>query len=308
MKRWVGNPPHCWKAAHYWKAARPESEARRGASEGRRASVPSALVALTIWEILWLAVVGLAAGTAGGFMGIGGSIIMIPAMAFLFHDRSWDNQHLYQASAMVVNFAVAVPAASQHRRAGAVPSEFVRLFVPATMVSIVAGVFISNLLASEGLRIVFAVFLVYVAATMGLRAWRGGSEDGSASARISAPRVLAVGASTGVAGGVLGIGGGVVSVPLAHALCRLPLRQCIGASATAMVFSAPMGAAMKLWTLGDHGASWRTAVVMGLALAPTAMLGGHMGARMTHRAPLGSLRVALSLLLLVMAGRMIGLY
>lgn len=288
------------------KCATPRSAGRRPLSEA--SPLPSPPVLLTVGEILALALIGVTAGTAGGLMGIGGSIIMIPAMAFLFHDRPWDNQHLYQASAMMVNLAVALPAASQHRRAGAIPHEFVRWFIPATMGAIVLGVFISNLLPSEQLRLVFALFLLYVAAEAALRAWRGSAEHDAGAARVTPPRVLAIGACTGIAGGVLGIGGGVISVPLAHTLCRLPLRRCIAASATAMVFSAPIGAAIKVWTLGEHGASWRTAIVMALALAPTAMLGGHFGARLTHRLPLRALRLTLSLLLLVMAARMFGLF
>jgi len=62
-----------------------------------------------------LALIGLAAGALGGLLGIGGSIIMIPALAIFLGD----DQHLYQAAAMVVNIAVALPAAIRHKRAGA---------------------------------------------------------------------------------------------------------------------------------------------------------------------------------------------
>ena len=66
-----------------------------------------------------LAAVGLLAGVLGGLLGVGGSILMIPAMVFLFADRYGpEGQHLYQAAAMIVNLFVVLPAVDRHRRAG----------------------------------------------------------------------------------------------------------------------------------------------------------------------------------------------
>ena len=65
-------------------------------------------------EILLLLSVGLVAGGLGGLLGIGGSVIMIPAMAILL---GWDF-HLAQAVAMTVNPAVALSATLKHQRNG----------------------------------------------------------------------------------------------------------------------------------------------------------------------------------------------
>ncbi|HSV26616.1 MAG TPA: TSUP family transporter, partial [Sedimentisphaerales bacterium] len=59
-----------------------------------------------------LIVIGLAMGLFGGGLGIGGSIVMIPALVWAFGE----NQHLWQASAMLCNFVVAVTAAIMHHR------------------------------------------------------------------------------------------------------------------------------------------------------------------------------------------------
>ncbi|NOT00406.1 MAG: TSUP family transporter, partial [Phycisphaerales bacterium] len=65
-------------------------------------------------ETVWLGIIGLAAGLLGGLLGIGGSIVMIPAMTEVLGA----NQHLYQASALMVSFFVGAPALVQHLRAG----------------------------------------------------------------------------------------------------------------------------------------------------------------------------------------------
>jgi len=260
------------------------------------------------WSIAVLLVVGLVAGIAGGMLGIGGSVVMIPALAFVFRGRTWDDQHLFQAAAMIVNVVVALPAAVRHKRAGAVPWGFVRIFGIATLIAIGLGVWASNQLDNRPLRLIFAAFLVYVVAHTLYKLTKGEAEFAPEGERVTVPRAGSVGLVTGASAGLLGIGGGIVSVPLAHTLCRLPLKQCIAASAVVMVVSSTVGSVMKLATLGQHGFKWTDAVLMALALAPTALLGGWIGAGLTHRSSLRTLRLVFCALLVVMAGRMAGLY
>lgn len=252
--------------------------------------------------------IGIVAGCAGGMLGIGGSVIIIPAMAFIFHDRAWHNQHMYQGAAMIVNLAVSLPATIRHHRARAIPWPFVRYFIPVTMVAILAGVLVSNLFPAETLRIIFGVFLLYVAISTVLKASKGAPELAVGDAAITFPRCGSVGLATGLTAGILGIGGGLVSVPLAQLVCRLPLRQCIAASAAAMVCSAPIGAALKISTLSQHSARWTDALIVAAALTPTALVGGYIGAGLTHRLPLTTVRLTFAGIVIVMAGRMLGLY
>lgn len=209
---------------------------------------------------------------------------------------------------MIVNLAVALPAAVRHNREGAIPWPFVRLLVPVTIVAMLVGVLVSNRIPADSLSVIFGVFLLYVAATTARKAVQRKADFAPGQTIITAPRCGAIGIATGLAGGVLGIGGGLVSVPLSHALCCIPLRKCIAASAATMVISAPIGAALKVSTLSQHGAAWTGALTLGLILAPTMMLGGFVGAGLTHRLPLTIVRAAFAVLVVVMAGRMFGMY
>lgn len=265
-------------------------------------------MSITPIEIGTLLIVGLIAGLLGGLLGIGGSVIMIPAMVFLFHDRAWDNQHLYQAAAMVINIVVAVPAMRRHQQAGAVPGDYVRVFLPVTMVFMVAGVLLSNMLAGDLLRRCFAIFLLYVIVSVALKAFRRKADYSIEQARITPGRSAAIGVATGTIGGLIGIGGGIVSVPLAQVICKMPLRSAIAASASTMVFSSTLGAALKLATLSRLGVSWTQALAIAAALAPTALIGGHLGAGLTHKIPVNAMRLVMALVLIVMAARMFGLF
>ena len=260
-------------------------------------------------EIVILLMLGLVAGTLGGLLGIGGSIIMIPALVIIFGSRSWAEQHLFQAAAMLVNVAVAIPAALRHRRAGMLHKQLFRIMLPVTMVFIIVGVLVSDRIDGAVLQRLFALFLLYVVIVNVRRLLRRPAAPGMESPGVvDLPRGGVCGAVMGFMAGLLGIGGGGVAVPLIQMVCRLPLRQCIAVSANVMCLTAGVGALTKLSTLHQHDAEWQRAVVIAVILAPSAVLGGFCGAGLTHRLPLKWIRCAFVVVLLITAGKMGGVF
>lgn len=263
---------------------------------------------LHLLDIVWLALLGLLAGTLGGLLGIGGSIIAIPGLVLLFAARWPDSQHLFQAAAMIVNVFVAIPAAIRHRRAGAFRKDLFRIMLPATAVAIVLGALLSNQIPSDTLQILFGVFLLYVVFNMLRKAFSKRVDHAAGEARVTIPRGVTVGGAMGIMAGLLGIGGGGIAVPLAQMLCRLPLRQCIAVSANVMCFTAGIGAAIKVATLGDvsDGAlTWTDPVLLAIPLAPTAVIGGFIGAGLTHRIPVRATRIVFAIAMLAAAAKML---
>ena len=78
------------------------------------AAATLAAVPIDFTELAILAVIGLFAGVLGGLLGIGGSIVIIPVLVLALK-RDF---HLAQATAMLVNVCVAVPAVLTHQRSG----------------------------------------------------------------------------------------------------------------------------------------------------------------------------------------------
>jgi hypothetical protein len=261
------------------------------------------------WQIISLVSIGLVAGVLGGMLGVGGSIIMIPGMQIVLGPR----QHLYQASAMIVNVSVAIPAALRHYRNRMTIPKVLRWLIPSSVLSVLVGVHASNMAVFEGagsvyLAKIFAVFLVYV---IGYNIWRVvqfrrrmPAMDGLASDRIPAWRISVVGGLMGFMAGLLGIGGGALAVPLQQVLLRLPLKNAIANSACTMVFSAILGAIMKNATLGQAAALIGNSLLIAAALIPSAFIGGYLGAQLTHRLPNTPVRVAFLLLMVAAAWKM----
>ncbi len=251
-----------------------------------------------------IAGVGLAAGALGGLLGIGGSVVMIPALAIILGSKDPESQHLYQAAAMAVNIAVSAPAAAEHIRRGALHKRLFVWVLASALIAIVLGVLASDRMDGLTLRRVFAVFLVYVALNTILKLLRGTPELKPSQERVTPLRGSTVGGVMGFAAGLLGIGGGTLTVPLAQTLCRLPLKQCIAVSSAVMCITAAVGATMKIWTLPQHGFKPTHAIAIALLLTPTAVLGGGLGARLTHRLPLSAMRGVFIALLLAAAWKM----
>ena len=114
-------------------------------------------------EYVILAGVGILTGFFGGLLGIGGSTILIPALVFILGE----NQHLYQAAAMICSFFVGASAVVAHKKADVLMPSVLKWLIPAGAVGIVSGVWLSNTAIFAGdksyiLARAFGLFIVFV--------------------------------------------------------------------------------------------------------------------------------------------------
>jgi len=253
-------------------------------------------------ECFTLLAIGLVAGLTGGLLGVGGSVVMIPAMMLLLGPA----QHLYQGAAMIVNFFVVLPAVFEHRRAGAILTPIVRVTIPAAIAGVIAGVWLSAGFWFRGHHEVylsrpFGGFLLYVAAynvyrLLGDRHYA--DVDAQTARALPVWKIAAwVGIPTGLVGGLLGIGGGAIAVPLQQVLLRIPLRKAIANSATTILPLSLIGACYKNYCNAQVGIPFVASLHLALCLIPTAIIGGYLGGRITHLVPRRALRIAFILLM-----------
>ncbi|MEQ8318553.1 MAG: sulfite exporter TauE/SafE family protein [Phycisphaerales bacterium] len=260
---------------------------------------------MTPTEIVICLVIGAFAGVLGGLAGIGGSMIMLPALALFVADPDPDSaHHLFMASAMVVNAVVSFPAALRHKKAKAIHYGALRVILPAMAISIVAGVLISNQIEGLTLRKILAGFIAAYALMTIYRFFKKSDEPELDAKGVHAVRLTVIGIATGMVAGLLGIGGGVLMVPMLQVFCKMPIKNAIATSSAVMVLTAIVGASLKLATLPEHGRSVVDALIIAAAISPTAFFGARLGATLTHKLPLQAVRLVVSLALLVVAARM----
>ena len=240
-------------------------------------------------QYLLIMVVGLSAGTLGAMLGLGGSIILIPALNEVFGPR----QHLHQSCAMILNLVVVSAATWGHHKAGVVSAQIVKFTIPAAIVAVVIGVQVSELEAFKGEREryltgLFGAFLLCAAA---FNVWKlvkrrdaARADSVPSSARRPWKCALLVGVPTGLVSGLLGVGGGIVAVPAQQFFLGVPLRHAIGNSAATICGLSVVGAFAKNynWWL-QHGESRFEPLSLSALIVPAALVGGLIGSRLTHR-------------------------
>ncbi len=260
-------------------------------------------------EILILSVIGLVMGLFGGMLGIGGSVIMIPALVFAFGE----NQHLYQASAMICNFVVGASATFIHRKEDVLVMDVVKELVPSAIVGVLAGVWLSNTKVFAGtnernLAILFGLFLVYVTVEQFVRfvkpKFKADDFDIS-GVRKSTFWTLITGLVTGLYGGLLGMGGGVMATPMQQRFLKMPLKRAISNSSAVTAALAFVGSFYKNWTLPQHGISPLASLRIAAIVAITATIGSMLGAHVMYTAPKRLVRGVLIVILALAAYRML---
>ncbi len=258
---------------------------------------------------LLAAILGLFAGLLGGLAGIGGSMVMLPGLAFIFGFTSstHDEQHAYQAAAMIVNVVVAIPATHRHARAGAIRRDLITTTIPSMVVAVIAGTLLSNTLKGVWLTTSLASFIILYCTVNLIGVARTPRELQPAQTTPPRSILILAGLLAGFVGGVLGLGGGIVMVPMLQLIAHVPLRQSIATSAASMIISAAIGASVKLASLPALHQSPTHAAILALAMAPGAVLGAHIGAGLAHSLPLRAIRITISVILFIAAIRLIHL-
>ena len=239
-------------------------------------------------------------GLFGGLLGIGGSVFMIPALVFAFGE----NQHLYQASAMICNFFVGTTAAMVHKKADVLVSDVIKWLVPSAALGIIIGVAVSNSSAfahgnSYLLARIFGLFMVYVVIYNCFKFRTHSSRVGDfdiSKTRRSVPLTILCGLLTGIPAGLLGIGGGTVCVPAQQLFLKMPLKRAISNSAATIASVALIGAFYKNLTLTQHSIEIADSLRMAIVVIPGAIVGAFIGGRLMHKLPSNVVRVVFILL------------
>tara|TARA_Y100001933_G_scaffold237097_1_gene259645 strand:- start:386 stop:1192 length:807 start_codon:yes stop_codon:yes gene_type:complete len=253
----------------------------------------------TVLAAVLTLVIGLVAGVIGGLAGIGGSIIMLPALGVFFgyQDATKSEHHLYMAAAMVVNSVVAVFSTRKHRKAGAIEPRLTTRLCPPMFAGILGGVLLSNVMEGGTLKLALVGFLWLYCAYAIITTVRKLPEPHEGEMRAGWGVIGTIGGGTGVLAGLLGIGGGIVMVPLMIVGAKVPVRKAVAASAWVMQITAPAGAIVKLATLDEHGQEWSEALWIAIPMAAGAMVGATIGAGLTHSLKLPVLRIAIAVVL-----------
>jgi uncharacterized protein len=246
---------------------------------------------------------GAAAGVFGSLLGLGGGILIVPLLTLVFGLDLREAVGVSLVSVIMTSSAAAGVYLERHvadLRLGM----RLELF---TAIGALVGGSIAFLIDERVLAVLFALLLGYVALTMARGARRAAVEDGTVEEpapdrpayEVRNLRLGQVGATgAGIASALLGVGGGIIKVPLMHLAMGVPLRVATATSNLMVGITAAASAVIYLL----HGE------IDPYVAGPTAIgvfLGASLGSRVAHRIELRVLRWLFVAVLLYTAAQML---
>jgi len=241
---------------------------------------------------------GAFAGVVAGLFGIGGGVVIVPALYAVFGYLGVDEavrMHAAIGTSLSTIIVTSLRSLGAHGRRGAVDGAVLRAWGPWIAGGAVAGAAVADAVSAQLLTLVFAggaaavagrnAFLALTSGTAGRRAPGPESPLPGGAARA------ALAGGTGFFSSLLGIGGGVIGVAIMTAFGR-PIHQAVGtASGFGVAIAAPgtLGFALAGWGApGLPPASLGYVNLAGFAAiaamtAVTAPLGARLAHALSHR-------------------------
>jgi uncharacterized membrane protein YfcA len=250
---------------------------------------------------------GACAGLLAGLLGVGGGLIIVPVLTFLFTAQGLPAPsilHLALGTSLASIMFTSVSSLYSHHAKGGVDWRIFRRITPGILAGTFLGAWMAAQLSTRFLKGFFITFLFYVALRMLLNA--------SPEPTRQLPGKTGMFCVGGLIGGIsslVGIGGGSMSVPF-MVWCNVSMRNAIGTSA-AIGFPIALAGAIG-YMVNGFSASGLPGPSIGFVYLPallgisvTSILAAPLGARLAHTLPVAGLRKVFALLLIVMGTRML---
>lgn len=236
---------------------------------------------------------GLITGIPAGMFGIGGGLVLVPVLVWLFAQMAFDSQYLVQA-AIGTSLGAIIPtamlSARAHHRRGGVHTPSVRRLLPPIILGAMLGAWLATQIDGRALARIFGAFEILIALWLLLSVRPPTRPEAGRAAWIAA------GTGIGAVSALIGIAGGTLTTPFLLSQGR-EIRQAIGTAAAlgipiaiagSLVYALPAltqpGLETPDWSVGHLYFPAIVGIALGAAVSVRA------GVWLTHRLPVLALR------------------
>jgi len=259
-------------------------------------------------ELWWVFLaIGAFVGFLAGLLGIGGGMVLVPILVFVFGANHFGPEHLMHmalATAMATIPFTSVSSVRAHHARGGVDWPIVTGMLPGLLLGAAFGTLVAGKIPGRPLAIFFAAFIFYAATTMFFDLMPRGTRTLPGRAGLAFFGILVSFLSSFVAAGAA-----LMTIPF-MAWCNVPLRRAVGTAAAIgfpLALAASVGYAIagrSAEGLPQYSLGFIYLPALGLIVA-TSVLTAPWGARVSQRMPVKQLRIVFALTLYVLAGRML---
>jgi uncharacterized protein len=263
---------------------------------------------LSLWLIVELLALGAVGGLLAGMFGVGGSAIMVPFLTLILSKRGVDadlSVKMAIATAMATVLFTSLSSVRAHHQRGAVRWDIVRRMAPGIALGgLAAGAGVFSLVKGHTLSVLFALFVAFSATQMLFNKKPKPSRQLPGGAGQAA-----VGSGIGFVSGLVGAGGGFMSVPF-MGWCNVPIHNAVATSAALgfpIAMANTVGYVIGGWSQpstlpGSLGFVYLPALAV-IALA--SVLCAPLGARVAHALDVKQLKRAFACMLYALGGYML---
>lgn len=254
--------------------------------------------------VLELAVLGVGTGFLAGLLGIGGGMVLVPFLTLILSQRGVPadlSVKMAIATSMATIIFTSISSVRAHHQHGAVRWDLVRGLAPGIVIgSMVASLGVFVLLKGSWLALIFGVFVVFSATQM----FRN-KKPAPARGMPGVAGQLGAGGFIGFLSGLVGAGGGFISVPF-MAWCNVPMHSAVATSA-ALGFPIALtnvagyvisGQAARGLPPASFGYIWLPGLVV---VAAASVIMAPLGAKTAHALPVAKLKKVFASMLYLLA-------
>ena len=263
-------------------------------------------------QIIALLVTGIVVGFASGLLGVGGCFIMVPVQFWALKSIGVDPTiaiRIAFGTNLLVVLPTAFTGAMTHHKKGAVLWKAGVSFGIAGAIGAFFGAFIAAHLPGKVLAVAFGIAVILGALRM-LTAKPPQITDEPSDSLVT---YILWGIPLGIVSGIIGIGGGVLMIPIMVYFLKFKMHQAVGTSTALMIFTAIGGSLSFLLNgLGIQGLppfstgylNWLQWILLAGCSIPLAIV----GAKTAHLLPAKQLKYIFIVVMFYMGLKMIGVF
>jgi len=254
-------------------------------------------------DLLLLLVTGAFAGILAGLLGIGGGVVIVPVLVFIFQYQGIDPSiimHTAIGTSLATIIFTSISSIRAHQAHGAILWPTFRKMTPGIILGALIGAAVADSLPSDTLKLVFSPFLMVVAVQLALN--KQPKPHRKLPQKIG---LLSASTTIGALSSLLGIGGGSLNVPF-MSWCNIEVRKAVATSAAiglpiaiagtlGFIVSGWNSELMPDWSIGYINLSAALSIVAASALTAP------YGAKLAHKIPVVLLKRIFAVLLFFVA-------
>ncbi|WP_067519182.1 sulfite exporter TauE/SafE family protein [Endozoicomonas ascidiicola] len=257
--------------------------------------------------ILLYLLLGASAGLTAGLFGVGGGLIIVPALIYSFKLQGFAPEvltHMAVGTSLAAMIVTSLSSIKAHQEEHAVQWKLFSIVSAGILVGAFLGAYTAVNLSGHFLQTLFGIFAIGVSAKMwfGFKVREGGRFPGK-------PLLVIAGVVIGGISSMFGIGGGTLSVPFLRRI-GLTMQKAVATSAACGLPIAVMGSVsnMILGMGNQQLPDMTTGYVYWpafIGIVVTSVFLARLGARLAHNLPADKLQKLFAILLVVVGVQLV---